>query len=921
VRTEYETWKKQVVDGIKNAESRAAAQSKAAEQFQKWQRINGYAVGQNVTITDAENENAQGMPAIVIEVSRRSNKGGATIPNPVAPSSWEITFAIPDMSRQLTMPFSQISTEGEDAVTGIKLSPAGWTDSLTNLEKQFETASKEGKEERLIATGNLLAAYDQLRGKGQIIQFTDVNGNVQPGIIMPRSYSVEQFEKERRVKFGNSDQVMQFLDRSTGKQVEDSRETILITKDGERYRFSVDARKTKGGRYVTDAAVRQVYDQWVKGEHGHLGRMFAEVDRLTAQKIIAAMQAIGAKFVAPTDADIANAIVHPEQANSTKQAQLSGTTKEVARPDQVPARTMSEADIKRAKEIVRRVAGLDPEIHEAIKVNESIDWGITDPTFVAGYYDFADAVVALAIHGARGTTPYHEAFHHVQHVLMNERERHLLIREHDRIRDLVAAARPAQVARMSPVEIEAEGFGIYAEKMDRDQAAGINLHIGIRRAWERIRRFLRRVENALNGAGFQVFEDVFERARTGQMADRRWTQEANDLAPAGRAYQAAPAASTSPLVPAGTKPKDSPAALITQRINAALTSGVRAVKTISPKDRRHRNDSEEALPYLTRKFEDYLHPLLMMQREHGHNLNELNDAYMNARLALSEGKAAIAEMNSQYVDPMIDALASGGATVNELHRFAYAMHAQERNEVIGRRNPFDSQLYKAVSDTSLVGASGMSTDEANRILREFRQNPEKYRGLAVAHRHLMSMLKTQLRAMRAAGLISDETYEALTTQWRNYVPLKGQEGMDDEGNYRPGLTGFDVRGDEYKTALGRFSEAENVVAHAIVQSEHGIFRQFKNDVGKALLRFINEFDPTGEHVAEVFWGGKEGIGDIKKADQVYKRTLGADGQVRYVRIPNPFSNRDDVIAAKVGGKTYWIRFHDPKVGLALRKLS
>jgi hypothetical protein len=68
-------------------------------------------------------------------------------------------------------------------------------------------------------------------------------------------------------------------------------------------------------------------------------------------------------------------------------------------------------------------------------------------------------------------------------------------------------------------------------------------------------------------------------------------------------------------------------------------------------------------------------------------------------------------------------------------------------------------------------------------------------------------------------------------------------------------------------------------------------------------------------------GRPDGIGDIVKADQVYKRTIGADGKVKYVRVPNPFSNRDDVIATKVGGKTYWIRFHDPKVGLALRKLS
>ena len=90
------------------------------------------------------------------------------------------------------------------------------------------------------------------------------------------------------------------------------------------------------------------------------------------------------------------------------------------------------------------------------------------------------------------------------------------------------------------------------------------------------------------------------------------------------------------------------------------------------------------------------------------------------------------------------------------------------------------------------------------------------------------------------------------------MPLKGQDGQDEQGNWRPGKSGFDVRGSEFKTALGRFSEAENIIAHAIVQSEHSILRQEKNEVGKALLRFINQFDPAGKSIAEVFWAGEDG---------------------------------------------------------------
>ena len=186
---------------------------------------------------------------------------------------------------------------------------------------------------------------------------------------------------------------------------------------------------------------------------------------------------------------------------------------------------------------------------------------------------------------------------------------------------------------------------------------------------------------------------------------------------------------------------------------------------------------------------------------------------------------------------------------------------------------------------------------------------------------MRAMLDVELENQRRTGLISEETYDLLTNQWHNYVPLKGQDGQDEQGNWRPGKSGFDVRGSEFKTALGRFSEAENIVAHAIVQSEHSILRQHKNAVGKALLRFINQFDPEGESIAQVFWAGEDGFGDIQKADQVYKRVIGKDGQVEMRRVRNPFSIRDDVLATKVGGKTYYIRFADPKVGFAVRKIG
>lgn len=847
--------------------------------------------------------------------------------------------------------------------------------------------------------------------------------------------------------------------------------------------------------------------------------------------------------------------------------------KEMRLTSRVPASEapprISGADEAEVRDIVMRVAGIEPQMLEAIRTQSAPDWGVDAPTFMGGFYDPAQDIVAIALHGGGRKTAYHEAFHRLQRLFMNDRESDVLTAETERLRQIVATQRPESASKMSQTELEAEAFAIWSDQMDRNNANGIRLHIGIRRAWERIRQALRRVRNALRGRGYQTAEDVFGRARRGDMARRKGTwvtmpdgsrqfqpawhgtphtfdkfstekigtgegnqsfgwglyfagkkeiaehyrkglsgkdtvrnfrealpddadfddvlaeigtgrftsyqervlkalaaddwlgfdypsqaitaayrdlesydpspelrdaikssgrlfkvdlPEDNELmlwdaplseqpdsmrekimevvdkldpserkrmekweapswsdAPKGAKYEDTIKARTiyshlssvaggdravsealraagipghkyldgssrsagdgsynyviyddsrinvleyslAERVPSVKEPRDVPGAMVTQRLNRVLTAGVARLKSMSSKDRGTKNDGENAGDYLHRKWVDYLHPLRMMQERGGYKLTELNDAYLNARLAED---AALAQINGldKYLKPMVEALAAGKATLEDFHKYLYALHAEERNRVVGLRNPPDSELFKAASDPSIVGASGMSTDEANAIIAEFRRDPAKYRALAQAGSHIRAMLDGELKNQRRTGLISDETYDLLTSQWQNYVPLKGMDGQDDQGFWKPGGSGFDVRGDEFKTALGRFSEAENVIAHAIVQTEQSILRQKKNDVGKAMLRFINEFDPEGKSIAQVFWAGEDGFGDITKADQVYKRTIGKDGKVKTVRVPNPFSSRDDVMAAKVGGKSYYIRFKDPKVGLALRKLG
>lgn len=344
-------------------------------------------------------------------------------------------------------------------------------------------------------------------------------------------------------------------------------------------------------------------------------------------------------------------------------------------------------------------------------------------------------------------------------------------------------------------------------------------------------------------------------------------------------------------------------------------------KRIMSAIKRGKDDPESLGDYSHRKLVDYLHPIRTMIESVGGTVQDTMNAYLQARLAEDSAIARIQGVHDAYVTPAVEALAKTGASLDDLHRYLYARHAPERNRVVGLRNEEGSDLHKAVTDHSIKGASGWSTDEAKRTIRELQANPEKFAGIQEAARLMRAMIDSSLLDQKKAGLISDETYKLLTEQWQHYVPLRAEDGTDENGNFKPGGgRGFDVRGKEFKAATGRSTEAENIPAWAVSLSERTQLRAEKNTVGKAMLRFINHFDPKGESLAKVYWSDDVGFGDIEKAPPVYQREIGKDGKVTNRTVP-PSTIAPDMFAVKVGGKAYYIKFADEKVGLALKKMG
>lgn len=594
-----------------------------------------------------------------------------------------------------------------------------------------------------------------------------------------------------------------------------------------------------------------------------------------------------------------------------------------------------ERDKQLLSEIVNRVAGVDPQFAETLDldVEGSKLWGETKAQKAAGQYNATDDVITLALDQMNWDVANHEAFHRLQNLFLTDKERAALSSDEPRLRQFLidSGMKPARVEKMARVEVEAEAFAKWAAKKDRKtydaKKAGpqpVKINAILRKAWDRLSNMLQRVRNFLNGRGYQTSDDIFAAANEGKIKERQ-PKETGSLTKTPELYSIAERASAG-MPEVDTEPK-SPEEAIGTRINnqlkAASKSLAAKVKDHGSKyDRSTAGDNETLAELAHRKIVDYLSPVKRMQEKVGGNLNDLSDAYLTARLAEGTIRHEIHQIDEKYATPAVDELARVGASLEDLHKFMYAMHAPERNRVVGLRNEPGSDLYKAATDPTIRGASGMSTNEAKQTIADLAQDREKFMGIRRAAGHIRAMLDNSLQTQLKNGLINKATYDRLTKQWQNYVPLHAESDNEGIGGTFPSKSrGFDVRGDEFKGATGRFTPADNVVVYAINNAEQSVIRSEKNKAATAALRFINQFDPKGESIAQVYWSeDPEKLGDIEKAPAVYKRVLGSDGKVTQ-RKTNNFQMRDDVLAAKVGGKTYYMKFADPKVGLALKKMT
>ncbi len=250
----------------------------------------------------------------------------------------------------------------------------------------------------------------------------------------------------------------------------------------------------------------------------------------------------------------------------------------------------------------------------------------------------------------------------------------------------------------------------------------------------------------------------------------------------------------------------------------------------------------------------------------------------------------IDRLERERIVPLIERMRALDVTVEQLEEYLYARHAKERNAQIAKIN-------KAMPD----GGSGMTNADADVILAGADSN------LAELGRMVNRITRQTRNRLLHHGLISQEQFDAMEAQYRNYVPLRGhREEPDSVAGVGGAGRGLDTRTRPFQDALGRGAgnRAKNILGEIIGDAQRSIILGEKARVGRAVMRIVlANPNPALWQVEPV----------------ITERRLDANGEV-YEAVVNDWSD-PSIVAVRNRGKVYRVQFNSPALARALNNVG
>ena len=273
------------------------------------------------------------------------------------------------------------------------------------------------------------------------------------------------------------------------------------------------------------------------------------------------------------------------------------------------------------------------------------------------------------------------------------------------------------------------------------------------------------------------------------------------------------------------------------------------------------------------KYVDIFNIQETIERQKG-PLDRSKDFRMAEELMYGKAAEDLAKLDKSLED-ITAAMKKAGVKVDEVSRYIYALHAKERNAVILER-----------SEGSIKDGSGMSDAEADAVI-----NAANKKSLDPIVSMIRKIQNDTRKTMVKFGLETQETIDAFNSQFKNYVPLAGLS-VDEQlsSPYPTGGAGLNVFGSTTKRAVGRKSEAENILAQIVAQNASVHIKARTNEALNTLYNLIKENPNT-------------------KVWRLVDEKAGID------------PNDPRMVAVRVDGKQKYIMFNDASYAQNLRGMN
>ena len=771
--------------------------------------------------------------------------GYKTKDSKITASTTLAVFATLDGRRRIEIKLSQI-----DALRSIdKMTNDNWDAArATTLDNWDSQIPSETRKTGFIMTGNILQAIadtqDEYGGyPGQLISYTDIDGNVHDGILMPDKWNASMLKTSGAPLSSRLQQIKDY----TPIISHDGKVEIMGSSWAKMFYLTVPKTKKDGAVYYENKTLLRAAGE---NFYPYRGKLRADIPADHIDEIVKELTKLGVKVKDDTT-DILQrngigAYTDDEVSyENDPAAKLLGRSRRTAKQ----RREFAQRERQRMTE---RVKSLAEKLHL-----DNVDI-VTDAYTLEGKKQRAKGFYSKSTGKITIVVPNHSSVFDIEQTLLHEAVAHYGLRqlfgEHfDTFLDNVLNNAEESIRRRI-VDMAAK-YGWDFSKATEEYLASLaedtefeNINASW---WRQIKDFFL---NMLHKIGFEDFGGVT--LTDNELRYVLWRSYEN-LAEPGRYRsilgEAADVAKQYELKVGNYAVAEPHHQNIAENDDTLYRDGDslrrrydRKVRT--PNKSRSVKWKENLLYRLKEAYQDSMSALKTLQdmisEETGNPIHSFENAYIAENSMSAENKSQAEIYERDFYKPMmkvVQKLIKLGASYEELKSYIIAKHGLERNEEFSKRDAeqdgdtWDGAITRDYSGlTELTGDKDNFTEAAQMIVDEF----ESKFNVSELWDKINAATKETLRKSYNSGLMSKSTYDKVRGMFKYYVPLRGWDCEVASNEYEYMTSNRLMLSPTLKTAEGRTSLADDPLATIGFMAESSIVQGNRNLMKQKFLNFI-----------------------------------------------------------------------------------